>query len=90
MDNMSISDLRLEIDAIDGEIARLFRTRLLLVDAIGRKKRREQLPVGDPQREEEIIRRQEEVMSREDFAAYEGWMRSLFEICRRRQEERIE
>ena len=53
----ALVERRREIDAIDDEIARLFRRRMEIVDGIAEAKRREGAPVSDPARERMTLAR---------------------------------
>ena len=52
-----ISDLRKEIDQIDAELVTLYLRRLEAVTRIGEYKRRHDLPVYDPLREQQLLER---------------------------------
>jgi chorismate mutase len=54
---MTIEDWRAEIDAIDGELLRLFNARAALAVRVGESKRGAGLPVRDGAREGEVIER---------------------------------
>ena len=54
---MEIADWRKRIDEIDAQLAELLRERSLCVIEIGKIKRRQNLPVYDPEREKEILAR---------------------------------
>lgn len=52
-----IDDLRSRIDDVDRELARLMAERTALAVELGRRKRRAGLPLQDPAREAEVVRR---------------------------------
>lgn len=54
---MEIADWRKRIDEIDAQLAELLRERSRCVIEIGKIKRRQNLPVYDPEREKEILAR---------------------------------
>ncbi|MGH9942451.1 MAG: chorismate mutase [Pyrinomonadaceae bacterium] len=54
---MGIEDWREEIDAVDQELLRLLNHRASLAAEIGRQKARAGLPLCDPVRETEVLRR---------------------------------
>ncbi len=55
--NLQINELRKQIDQIDQELTVLFLRRMELAQEIGTEKRRLSLPVGDGDREREILDR---------------------------------
>ncbi len=54
---MSLSRLRRRIDALDGQLVRLLNRRARAVSAIGAWKRDRGVPVHDPRREQDVLRR---------------------------------
>lgn len=56
-DNMSIDEIRSEIDRLDSELLRIFNERASLALAIGHIKKEQGLPVYDPTREKKIFER---------------------------------
>jgi len=52
-----ISEIRTRIDKIDDELVRLFAERLALAEGIAKKKKEENLPVFDAEREREVLDR---------------------------------
>mgnify|MGYP006300925203 CR=1 FL=1 len=54
---MSIEDARKTVDEIDKDIVRLLSRRADAALRIGREKRKEGLPVCDPSREEDVLKR---------------------------------
>ena len=52
---MELADIRKEIDAIDGEMVRLFMRRMKAADEVAEAKRGSSKPVFDPAREREIL-----------------------------------
>ncbi len=57
---MTIDDLRQEIDALDGELLRIFNRRAEIALKIGEIKKELGLPVYDPTREKRIFQRMKE------------------------------
>ena len=57
---MDLTDLRREMDETDRALLALFARRMALSGAIARVKQEAHLPVLDPRREEEKLRRAEE------------------------------
>lgn len=54
---MKIEDWRAEIDAIDDELLRLINKRARLAVEVGILKRAAGIPIGDPEREREVLAR---------------------------------
>ena len=54
MIEMTIEELRAEIDRIDSDIIRLYGERLETASQIGRYKQEHHLPVSDPARERDV------------------------------------
>ena len=52
---MELSEIRKEIDAVDGEMMKLFVRRMTAADAVAAAKRGSGKPVFDPAREREIL-----------------------------------
>ena len=71
---MTIDELRARIDRIDSEIIRLYAERMETVKEIGRYKQEHNLPVTDPEREREVLRKAGEAAGEE----HENGVRALF------------
>lgn len=86
----SLTDIRRDIDEIDGQIAGLFEKRMELVREIARVKRAHGLPVEDKAREEEIIAinslRIADPQTREQYIRLE---KTLIEISKSLQEAEL-
>ncbi|MBC8571151.1 bifunctional chorismate mutase/prephenate dehydratase [Zongyangia hominis] len=54
---MDLTQLRQQIDEVDGQIVELFKTRMALVDGVARYKREHSIPVLHAGREEEVLDR---------------------------------
>jgi len=52
---MELAELRMQIDAIDGELIRLFERRMEVAAEIAKYKQRNGLPVLDPEREKQKL-----------------------------------
>ena len=74
MGNMTIEELRAEIDRIDREMIRLYGERMDTARQIGRYKQEHNLPVTDPAREREVLNRAGEEAGEEN----ENGVRALF------------
>ena len=73
---MTIEELRARIDRIDSGIVRLYEERMEAARLIGRYKREHNLPVTDPEREEQLLSR----VSRETGAENREGIRELFRL----------
>ena len=86
---MDIQDSRNKINKIDDEIIKLFQERMISAERIAEYKKKNNLPVFDKKREQEILGKITEKSSPEfkDFSVelYE----KIFELSRRYQEEII-
>ena len=86
---MNIQDSRNKINKIDDEIIKLFQERMISAEHIAEYKKKNNLPVFDKKREQEILEKIAEKSSPEfkDFSVelYE----KIFELSRRYQEEII-
>ena len=71
---MTIEELRTEIDRIDSELIRLYGERLETAKQIGRYKQEHNMPVSDPAREREVLRK----VGEEAGAENEAGVRALF------------
>ncbi len=61
---------REKINEIDLEMARLFTERLMAAEAVAEHKREHGLPICDPQREQELIKRTSDTISEEVYRGY--------------------
>ena len=86
--NLQINELRKQIDQIDRELTALFLRRMKLAQEIGAEKRRLSLPVGDGDREREILDRVKAEAPPELRPALETWFTTLFRLSRAQQGER--
>lgn len=84
-----LSDLRKEVDRLDEEILRLLKERLDIVKRIGEMKAREKIPVWDPAREKEVLRKIQEKAQRLGINPkdVEAVYREVIGMSRRVQEE---
>lgn len=73
---MELTEIRQQIDEIDGQIARLFGARMRLCAEAGAAKRQLGLPLYDPAREEQILAQRE----REAGAKLAPYARRLFAL----------
>lgn len=84
---MDIGEARKEIDKIDNELIKLFEKRMLLSAQIAEEKKKNNLPVYDEKREQEILQNIKEKAPENirEFSAelYE----KIFELSRRYQKE---
>lgn len=86
-----LQSARERIDDIDREMAALFERRMEAVRAVGLYKRANALPALDSGREEEVIRRGEQWLSKGEAAAYYGlFIRSVMDISKSYQRALLE
>ena len=84
-----INDLRAEIDAINTEMAELFRRRMAVSSRIAGYKREHGLPVSDPRREQEILEKIG-AQAGSELAEYARTVfRTLFEVSKAYQQEKL-
>ena len=69
-----LEEIRNRIDKIDDELVRLFTQRLLLVEEVANKKREENLPVLNADRERQIISR----LTKDQTDTMAGYIKILF------------
>lgn len=86
-----LKKLRDEIDLIDQKMAKLFEERLQVVSRIAQIKKEKGLPVQDPFRENEVIKKNKEFIEEERFQVYyHDFMEMMMEITKAFQYEVIE
>lgn len=71
-----LAQLRVEIDQLDSQIAKLLASRYELVQEIGKRKSANQIPVLDPEREKSIITRVR-ALAKDDHCA--NFLQKIFE-----------
>lgn len=82
-----LDEARKKINAIDTEMARLFTERMRASESVAEFKREHGMKILDPQREEEVIRRNSALIDDETLRAYYiNFMRSTMEISRSYQD----
>ncbi|SDJ96764.1 shikimate kinase [Natronincola ferrireducens] len=87
---MDIEELRKEIDGCDMALVEIFQRRMKLVLEILENKRKNNLPVLHPQREEEIIEKVLKNLKEDTFAhEVEDLLMKIFKISRRIQSEKL-
>lgn len=85
---MNFEKQRKEIDIIDQKMAELFEERMKVVEEIAKIKKENGLPIHDPIREDEIIKKNKEYISDEKYKVYyHDYMEMLMEISKVFQEE---
>jgi len=72
-----LDELRTQIDDIDDQMISLLGERLELVKEIGELKRKKNLPVVDPEREDQVM--QDRVLAGERHGVGEDAVRSIFD-----------
>ncbi len=85
---MSLEPLRKRIDALDAGLVALLRQRAETALAIGAEKRRQQVSIQDPAREEEVLarvcRQPHDPMSEADLRSI---FREIMGVCARLQQD---
>ncbi len=85
---MNFEKQRKEIDIIDQKMAELFEKRMKVVEEIAKIKKENGLPIHDPIREDEVIKKNKEYISDEKYKVYyHDYMEMLMEISKVFQEE---
>jgi len=84
---MDLQELRLQIDAVDDELIRLFYRRLDIAAEIAGYKRRHNLPVYDPERERQKLQDLSQKSKEGHEAHISALFSLLFEISRAEQEK---
>lgn len=79
--NERISSLRERIDEVDEELVHLLNERARLVQELAEHKLEAGIPLFDPRREEEILRRVVEI---NEGPIYDSSMRDIFELIMHR------
>lgn len=78
-----LAEARKIIDRVDGEMARLFCERMRAVAMVAETKKEKGLPIYDPAREDEVIRRNSERVEDESLKSYYvNFLKSNMEISR--------
>ena len=81
MDNPEVSDrveqLRTRVDEVDRELVRILNERAQIVQELGAIKSEAGVPLFDPRREEEILRK---VAEENPGPIYDSSMRDIFEL----------
>lgn len=88
---MTLTEIRKEIDRVDSGLRELFLERMMLVDQVARlkAKNREERAVYRPDREAEILNRLTEGVDPDYKEEYIALIRKILEISRLYQEEKI-
>ena len=79
---MEISNLRDEINKIDGEMLALFEKRMDVSRKIGEYKKANNIPVTDKEREKVVIERAKNAVSKENSEFAEEFFKKLIEISK--------
>lgn len=87
---MTLDDLRLEIDAVDDQLAALFARRMELADQVARAKRESGGPVFQPGREEAILARLDRNIEPQWQCALHALYAAIFSLSRARQQALLE
>ncbi len=85
---MELENWRKEIDAIDASMAELFGKRMAIAEKIGAYKKENRLPIHDPEREKEVLKKNLARLNRPEYAdLYADFMRYLFVLTKRLEEK---
>ena len=90
MDERTLWDLRDEITRVDEQMAELFAQRMQLSEKIAGIKRREGLPVFDPAREEENLKKAEERAGDDIRPYYLAFLQKCMDLSKAYQEKLME
>ena len=82
----ALNDLRQDIDALDAQLAALYRRRMDVAARIAAVKREQGLPVLQPEREQEIRARLAELAAPALQPGMQAWFEALRAASRDRQE----
>ena len=82
---MDLSDVRKNIDRVDGEIRKLFVERMTLADQVACIKAKTEDKIYKPDREEVIIKKQTEGMKPELVREYTALIKRIMEVSRKYQ-----
>lgn len=82
---MELSEVRKNIDRVDGEIRRLFMERMSLADQVACIKAKTEDVIYKPDREEAIIRKQTEGMDTRLVREYTALIKRIMEVSRKYQ-----
>ena len=79
---MNLEELRVEIDAVDRELAALLTRRMELCSQVAQVKAREGLPLYHPDREAQVIAKVQG-LTRPEYAEHLGrvWQKIMEESC---------
>lgn len=83
-----LNEYRAELDGIDAEMAALFEKRMNTVKNIAEYKRRNGIPITDLKRENEMLNKNSQYVSRENRAYYRDFLESVTSISKRSQHNR--
>lgn len=79
----NLSELRMEIDALDKNLVEILEKRFKVVKEVGDYKKQNNLPIFDEQREKEVIESKRELLSNEeDFKYYKKIFQLIMDISK--------
>lgn len=82
---------RAEIDLVDKEMARLFERRMRAVEAVADYKKKNGLPIFDPDREDAVVQKNAERLENDDLRPYYvEFLRDTMKASRHYQKKRLE
>lgn len=82
---MELSDVRVNIDRVDGEIRKLFMERMILADQVACIKSKTEDTINKPEREKDIIKRQTQGVEDKFLKEYTALIKRIMEISRKYQ-----
>lgn len=88
---MKLEDIRLEINKIDCEMAKLFEERMKCVKNVALYKQENNMPIFDESRELFVISKNLELINDEELKKYyESYIKSLMAISKEYQKDLLE
>ena len=90
MNEWTLRDLREEISRVDDQMAELFEQRMQLSGQIAEVKRREDLPIFDPAREEENLKKAGERAGEDIRPYYLAFLQKCMDLSKAYQEKLLE
>lgn len=86
-----LEEARSIINRIDREMAQLFCERMDAVRAVAEYKRETGMPIFDPEREAEVLRRNTAMLERDELRAYYAdYLQYMMDLSKRYQKQLLE
>lgn len=88
---MKLEDIRLEINKIDSEMARLFEERMKCVKNVALYKQENNMPIFDESREQFVIAKNLELINNDELKIYyESYIKSVMTISKEYQKNLLQ